>query len=119
MRRQFMGRVVDLLGGGGQSFAEQVLGWNRGTIRKGQAECRNDQAIKDRFQARGRRRAEAHAPIPLATANGNSDEEIFRAIAENADDLIAVLDTDGRRIYNSPSYHKIFRKEELRVGALA
>ena len=59
----------------------------------------------------------SHAPIHLATAKGNSDEEIFRAIAENADDLIAVLDTDGRRIYNSPSYHKIFRKEELRVGS--
>ena len=28
MRRQFMGRVVDLLGSGGQSFAEHVLGWN-------------------------------------------------------------------------------------------
>jgi hypothetical protein len=57
-----MGRVVDLLGRGGQSFAEQVLGWNRGTIRKGQAECRNGQAIKDRFQARGRRRVEARLP---------------------------------------------------------
>jgi hypothetical protein len=33
-RRKFMGRVVDLLGGG-QSFGEKVLGWNRGTIRKG------------------------------------------------------------------------------------
>ena len=28
-----------------------------------------------------------------------------------------MLDTDGRRIYNSPSYHKIFRKEELGVGS--
>ena len=58
-----------------------------------------------------------HAPIHLATAKGNSDEEIFRAITENVDDLIAVLDTDGRRIYNSPSYHKIFRKEALGVGS--
>jgi len=53
----------------------------------------------------------------LATAEGNSDEEIFRTIAENVDDLIAVLDTDGRRIYNSPSYRKIFSKEELGVGS--
>ena len=36
-----MGRVVDLIGRGGQRFAEHMLGWNRGTIRKGQAECRN------------------------------------------------------------------------------
>jgi diguanylate cyclase (GGDEF)-like protein/PAS domain S-box-containing protein len=28
-----------------------------------------------------------------------------------------VLDTDGRRIYNSPSYRKIFRNEELGVGS--
>ena len=52
-----------------------------------------------------------------ATAKGNSDEEIFRIIAENVDDLIAVLDTDGRRIYNSPSYRKIFTKDELGVGS--
>jgi diguanylate cyclase (GGDEF)-like protein/PAS domain S-box-containing protein len=44
-------------------------------------------------------------------------EEIFRTIAENVDDLIALLDTEGRRIYNSPSYHKIFGKEELAVGS--
>jgi hypothetical protein len=54
--------VVDLLGRSGQSFAEHVLGWNRGTIRKGEAECRRGQAIKERFHARGRRRAEAHLP---------------------------------------------------------
>ena len=58
-----------------------------------------------------------HAPMDLATAKGNSDEEIFRIIAENVDDLIAVLDIDGRRIYNSPSYQKIFRKDELGVGS--
>ncbi len=34
-------------------------------------------------------------------------EEQFRLIAENVDDLIAVLDTQGRRIYNSPSYERI------------
>lgn len=53
-----MGQVVDLLGWGGQSFAEQVLGWNRRTIRKGQAELQSGQAIKDRFDQRGRRRVE-------------------------------------------------------------
>jgi len=44
-----MGRVVDLLGRGGRSFAEQVLGWNRGTIRKGQTELRSGQGIEDRL----------------------------------------------------------------------
>lgn len=35
-------------------------------------------------------------------------EEFFRMITENIDDLIAVLDLKGRRIYNSPSYAKLF-----------
>jgi diguanylate cyclase (GGDEF)-like protein/PAS domain S-box-containing protein len=35
-------------------------------------------------------------------------EEFFRLIAENLGDFIAVLDTEGRRIYNSPSYQQLF-----------
>jgi len=31
-------------------------------------------------------------------------EELFRLIAEGVSDLIAVLDLDGKRIYNNPSY---------------
>jgi PAS domain S-box-containing protein len=34
-------------------------------------------------------------------------EEQFRLITENVADMIAVVDTDGRRIYNSPSYRSI------------
>lgn len=37
-RRQFMAKVVRGLGVGGQTLAEQELGWNRGTIRKGMQE---------------------------------------------------------------------------------
>jgi|GEM_PF-1043951 len=76
------------------------------TIKSLIAHCEDINAINKR----------GHAPIHLGTAKGNSDEEIFRAIT-NVDDLIAVLDTDGRRIYNSPSYRKIFRKEELGAGS--
>ena len=57
-----MGNVVDLLGWGGQSFAEQSLGWNRCTIRKGQAEFQSGQVIEDRFKQRGRRRIEERLP---------------------------------------------------------
>ena len=35
-------------------------------------------------------------------------EEFFRLIAENIGDFIAVLDLEGRRIYNSPSYRNFF-----------
>jgi two-component system, cell cycle sensor histidine kinase and response regulator CckA len=34
-------------------------------------------------------------------------EELFRLITENAADMIAVVDTKGQRLYNSPSYEKI------------
>ncbi len=34
-RRQFMGQFVQLMGRGGQLFAERELGWNRKTIAKG------------------------------------------------------------------------------------
>lgn len=35
-------------------------------------------------------------------------EEFFRLIAESVDDFIAVLDLQGRRLYNSPSYARFF-----------
>jgi len=34
-------------------------------------------------------------------------EELFRLISENAADMIAVVDVQGNRIYNSPSYERI------------
>ncbi len=34
-------------------------------------------------------------------------EELFRLISENAADMIAVVDANGKRLYNSPSYEKI------------
>jgi PAS domain S-box-containing protein len=43
-------------------------------------------------------------------------EEVFRLITENAADMIAVVDENGRRIYNSPSYERIlgYSPQELR-----
>jgi two-component system cell cycle sensor histidine kinase/response regulator CckA len=43
-------------------------------------------------------------------------EELFQLISENAVDMIAVVDTKGRRLYNSPSYHRIlgYTEQELR-----
>lgn len=61
-----MARVVRLCGRGGQRFAERVLGWNRGTIRKGQRELERGEAIEDAFHLRGRLRSEEHLPDLLA-----------------------------------------------------
>lgn len=43
-------------------------------------------------------------------------EELFRLISENAADMIAVVDVEGKRIYNSLSYQKVlgYSAEELR-----
>ena len=57
-----MAEVINLLGRGGQRFAEKVLNWNRKTIRKGQRELQSGEPIEDRFKDRGRNRAEHHLP---------------------------------------------------------
>ena len=44
----------------------------------------------------------------LAERTLREQEEFFRLIAENIGDFIAVLDLDGRRLYNSPSYDRFF-----------
>lgn len=42
-------------------------------------------------------------------------EELFRIIGENAADMIAVVNVDGKRLYNSPSYQRTlgYSPEEL------
>jgi two-component system, cell cycle sensor histidine kinase and response regulator CckA len=42
-------------------------------------------------------------------------EEVFHLIAENAAEMIALVDIDGRRLYNSPGYEKVlgYSREEL------
>jgi PAS domain S-box-containing protein len=46
-------------------------------------------------------------------------EERFRLIAENVADLIAVLDLEGRRLYNSPSYKELFGEPDAMRGTLS
>src|SRR5260221_9354573 len=43
-------------------------------------------------------------------------EEFFRLISENVTDLIAVIDRDGRRLYNSPSYENLLGDPARLVG---
>lgn len=44
-------------------------------------------------------------------------EELFRLISENAGDMIAVVDVNGNRLYNSPSYERVlgYTPEELQT----
>ena len=46
-------------------------------------------------------------------------EELFHLISDNAADMIAVVDMDGKRIYNSLSYQKVlgYSSEELQASS--
>ena len=65
-RRLFMARTVRALGEGGQRLAERELGWNRGTMRKGQHELEQGIVCIDAYTWRGRKRSEAHLPNLLS-----------------------------------------------------
>ncbi len=43
-------------------------------------------------------------------------EEFFRLVAENSGDFIAVLDLNGKRLYNSPSYRQFFGDTRFLAG---
>ncbi len=43
-----------------------------------------------------------------AEKNLRETEDLFRQITDNVADLVAILDLQGRRLYNSPSYRKLF-----------
>ena len=74
-RRQFMARVVEALGPGGQRRAAVELGWCRDTIRKGQREMSSGQPIIDNFAGRGRKPAEEHLPNLLEDIRAIADEQ--------------------------------------------
>ena len=44
-------------------------------------------------------------------------EEQFRMISENVSDMIALLDRDGKRVYNSPSYGMLIPDQESLRGS--
>ena len=46
-------------------------------------------------------------------------EERFRRIAENASDLIALLDPQGRRVYVNPAYDGLFGDRKAMIGSVS
>ncbi len=61
-RRMFMAETICSIGKGGQRMAEKILGWNRGTIRKGMHELQSGIHCVDNFSGRGRKGSEKHLP---------------------------------------------------------
>ena len=61
-----------------------------------------------------------HFQINLVRKQLLERDELFRLITENAADMIAVVDVDGRRLYNSPSYERIlgYTPQELGTNSL-
>jgi PAS domain S-box-containing protein len=47
----------------------------------------------------------------------NERDDLFRLITEKAADMIAVVDTKGHRVYNSPSYERIMGYSPKELGA--
>jgi diguanylate cyclase (GGDEF)-like protein/PAS domain S-box-containing protein len=43
-------------------------------------------------------------------------EELFQIVAENAADMIALVDVKGYRLYNSPAYHRILGYSAAELG---
>lgn len=61
-KRKFIAQTVAVLGHGGQSVAQQQLGWNRVTISKGIKELTSGITCIDNYQGRGRKKAEEILP---------------------------------------------------------
>jgi len=57
------------------------------------------------------------ARLAATRAAIRDSEHRYRLIAENAGDMVAMLDRNGRWLYASPSYERIFRAEDLVPGA--
>ena len=72
--RMFMAQTVQQLGRGGTSAAARELSWNRGTIRKGKQELKND-PIEDKFSQRGRKKSETLLPNLLLDIKKMVDPE--------------------------------------------
>jgi PAS domain S-box-containing protein len=54
--------------------------------------------------------------LAATRADIRESEKRFRLITEHAGDLVAMVDCDGRWLYASPSYARLFRPEDLAVG---
>ena len=60
--------------------------------------------------------SEAQAQRRQAEEQLRQSQELFRQITENVDDLIAVVDPQGKRVFLSPSYERVLGSPQSLVG---
>jgi diguanylate cyclase (GGDEF)-like protein/PAS domain S-box-containing protein len=106
----------------------------RNLMRLAKAVIERDQAQAALRQAHDQLEVQVHErTLELTDTNQQLQEEIaerkrieehireseakFRLITENMGDLVAVLDTDGKRLYNSPSYRALFGEAIPEIGS--
>ncbi len=75
--------------------------------------------LKRQVNARTRELFEQNERMAAINLVLSRSEEQFRLIMENLVDLVAVIDLDGRRIYNSPSYSSILGDPEKLRGTVS
>ena len=78
---------------------------------------RGEKEKHDDLQRQMRGEAIPCATSSIADACEPRGEEFFCTIVENGEDFFAVLDLEGRRLYNSPSYANLFGDIERLKGS--
>lgn len=105
LKLSFWSNLVFLMDGIIVSFAIEAMHRFRQQLKKKFDEARKSEAqmmkVNEELEKQIARREQADMELA-------EQEEFFRLIAENVEDFIAVLDRKGRRIYNSPSYARLF-----------
>jgi len=110
-RRLFMAQTVKALGKGGQRRAQDRLGWDRTTIRKGMHELESGFSIVDAFNARGRKRVEEHLPNLLIDIKALVDSQSQVDPQFRTNRLYSRL--DGAEVRRLLIEQKGYREEEL------
>ncbi len=75
--------------------------------------------LKRQVNARTRKLSEQNEQMAAINRALSRSEEQFRLIMENLVDLVALIDLDGRRIYNSPSYSSILGDPDKLRGTVS
>jgi diguanylate cyclase (GGDEF)-like protein/PAS domain S-box-containing protein len=105
LQLSFWSNMVFLMDGIIVSFSIEVMHRTRLELNKKFDESRKSEAQVKKLNEELEREIARRRQVDKDLAE---QEEFFRLIAENVEDFIAVLDLQGRRIYNSPSYARLF-----------